>query len=374
MLVDPSRAFAASLAVLVVSCPCAFALSVPAALTRAMALLARNGVLVLKPDALEKLVRANRFVFDKTGTLTLRQLELTCVIPFGRMTTEACLEIAAQLEVGNSHPYALAIRAAPPGSVPPAASHVRHLAGLGVEGDVAGKTYRLGRAVFAAALAGGDPATLDDGVVLADRTGPLARFVFREQLRDDAIQTVARLNHAGIATEILSGDAAAQVGEIAARVGMDEFHARMSPDAKLAHLRGLRGRGCVVAMVGDGVNDAPVLAGADVAIALGDGAELAQSSADIVLASNRLGTLADARELAQSTLRILRQNLVWAFVYNVATMPLAAFALIPPWLAAIGMSGSSLLVVLNAMRIAAPNARRATPVRVEPRAEQVIAA
>ncbi|MEP6483148.1 MAG: heavy metal translocating P-type ATPase [Rudaea sp.] len=369
LIVDPSRAFAAALAVLVVSCPCAFALSVPAALTRAMALLARSGVLVLKPDALEKLVRADHFVFDKTGTLTSRQLELTCVIPFGRLTINECLDIAAQLECGNAHPFALAIRNAPTWTVTNRATKLQQLAGLGVEGEIDGKTFRLGRSGFAAGLCGSDPDLLEDGVLLADRVGPLARFVFREQLRDDAAAVIASLHGEGITTEIVSGDATAQVENVAARIAVDSYRSRMSPSEKLDRLRTLRGEGRIVAMVGDGVNDAPVLAGADVAIALGDGALLAQSSADIVLASNRLGALVDARILAKSTLRILRQNLIWAFVYNLGTIPLAALGFVPPWLAAIGMSTSSLFVVINAMRIGPParKSRGEIPIVAKPR-------
>lgn len=361
LLVDSSRAFAATLAVLVVSCPCAFALSAPTALARAMTVLARQGVLILKPDALENLARANHFVFDKTGTLTHNRLELAQVTALSDQPVDACLNLAAQLEQANTHPIALAIRAATATSNNTQAATLCNIAGAGVEGEIDGRLYRLGRESFATALAQAPTAIADDDVVLADSSGTLARFALRETLRDDALATVAALRRDGSAVEILSGDCATRVASLAARLGVADFRARISPAAKLERLQALRGRGAIIAMIGDGVNDAPVLAGADVAIALGDGAQLAQSSADIVLAGDRLGAVIDARALAQRTLRILRQNICWAVAYNFTLIPLAATGWVSPWLAAIGMSTSSLFVILNALRIAAPRHPAAVP-------------
>ena len=354
LLVDPSRAFAATLAVLVVSCPCAFALSAPVALTRAMAVLARQGVLVLKPDALEKLVHADHFVFDKTGTLTQNHLELTGITALSALSADACLHLAAQLEQANTHPIALAIRASAAASPNAPVASLQTIAGAGVEGEVDGRVYRLGRRDFACGLQQDSTPIADDEVVLADSSGALARFAFRETLRDDAATTLCALRNDGTSVEILSGDGAQRVASLAARLGVTEFHARVAPARKLERLQTLRDRGAIIAMVGDGVNDAPVLAGADVAIALGGGAQLAQSSADIVLASDRLGALIDARAIARRTLRILRQNIYWAAGYNFTLIPLAAMGWISPWLAAIGMSTSSLFVILNALRIAVP--------------------
>jgi Cu2+-exporting ATPase len=354
LLVDPSRAFAATLSVLVVSCPCAFALSAPTALTRAMAVLACQGVLILKPDALEKLVRANHFVFDKTGTLTHNRLELAAVTPLSARSAQACLALAAQLEQANSHPIALAIRAATTGASYDQATALRNIAGAGVEGEIGGQAYRLGRGSFACAIGHSSTPADDDDVVLADCSGSLARFSFREAVREDAIATIAALRCDGVGMEIMSGDSASRVATLAAGLGFADFRARMSPAQKLDRLEALRDSGRIIAMVGDGINDAPVLAGADVAVALGGGAQLAQSRADIVLAGDRLGALIDARTLAQRTLRVLRQNLYWAAGYNFTLIPLAALGWVSPWLAAIGMSTSSLFVILNALRIAAP--------------------
>lgn len=348
LLVDPSRAFAAALAVLVVACPCAFALAVPAALARALAVLAQRGVLVLQSNAIEKLVHANYFVFDKTGTLSQRELELATIVPLAQLSAADCLALAAQLEIGSSHPIAHAFCNAATAIATPAAENIRCIAGAGIEGDIADHHYRLGRAQFA--LNTTDIADSDD-VVLADERGPLARFVLRETLRADAVNLIAALRQQGAEIEILSGDSHARVAEFSARLGIDKFFARMNPQQKLDRLNQLRASGKIVALIGDGVNDAPALAGADIAIALGSGAELAQSSADIVLANDQLSALVQARAIAAMTLRVMRQNIFWALAYNALSVPLAASGFVSPWLAAIGMSTSSLVVVLNSLRI-----------------------
>jgi len=357
LLVDPARAFAASLAVLVVACPCAFALAVPAALARSLTVLAQRGILVLTPNAIESLIRANYFVFDKTGTLSERGLELVSTESAGRLPEDACLRIAAQLESGSAHPVADALRAAAGCAEPARAQNLRSIAGGGVEGDIDGEHYRLGRAQFASAAETDD----DDRIVLADSRGILARFELREALREDAAATVAALRNAGYGIEILSGDSHSRVAAIASRLGIDRFGSRVHPDQKLARLAQLRAAGVNVAVIGDGVNDAPALAGADLAVAVGGGAELAKSSADVVLAGDRLGGLIEARTIAIATLRIMRQNLLWSLVYNAAAVPLAAIGWVPPWLAAIGMSLSSLAVIANSLRIRAAASRATAP-------------
>jgi Cu2+-exporting ATPase len=355
-LVDASRAISATLAVLVVACPCAFALAVPAALARAFGVLARRGVLVLKADALENLARVDHFVFDKTGTLTDRAIELTAIAPLAQRSAAECLTLATQLEACSTHPFAQALRTAAGPSLKAApANNLRSVAGLGVEGDIDGRHYRLGSATFAV----GTHTHADcDDVVLADADGALAAFTFREHLRAQAATTCAQLQAQGAGVEILSGDCAARVAEVAQRLGIGAYAARLTPVRKLEHLHRLRARGRFVGIVGDGVNDAPALAGADLAIALGSGAELAQCNADIVLANDRLDALIETRRVAAMTRRIMRQNLLWALVYNAATVPLAACGWIPPWLAAIGMSLSSLGVVFNSLRINVGGAAR----------------
>jgi Cu2+-exporting ATPase len=356
--VDPLRAFEATLAVLVVSCPCAFALAVPAALTRALGVLAQRGVLVVRPDAIENLAAATHVIFDKTGTLT--DVALERVEPLRGADRDSALALAASLARGSRHPAAQAIEAAAAkATLRPVAAWQNH--GGGVAGEIDGRKLRLGSPSFAlsddagsTSLAPPDPAgspDLDGAVVLADGAGAIAAFHFTERVRPDAQAAVAALAAQGVAIEIASGDARAKVAAIAARLSIAHFIAGARPADKLARLSALRAEGARVIAVGDGINDAPVLAGADVAIALASGTEIAQASSDIVLANGRLAAIAEARDIARHTLAVLRQNQRWAMAYNLAVVPLGALGFVPPWLAAIGMSVSSLVVVLNALRI-----------------------
>ena len=349
-LFDPARAFGATLAVLVVSCPCAFALAVPAALTRALAVLARAGVLVVKPDAIEQLAGATHVVFDKTGTLTEPRLDLERIDTTAGIDRGEALALAAALARGSRHPAARAIAAQAEGVPPRAVQDLRAEAGGGLEGVVEGHRLRLGRPDFAAANAQVPPG-FDDAVVLAGDEGVLAGFHLSERVRPGARAAMDALAADGLHLEIASGDATAKVAAVAARLGITDWHARLRPADKLARLATLRANGARVIAVGDGINDAPVLAGADVAVALASGAELAQAASDIVLAGERLEALAGARTTARETMAILRQNQRWALGYNLVAVPFAAFGFVPPWLAAIGMSLSSLVVVLNALRI-----------------------
>lgn len=367
-LVDPPRAFPAALAVLVVSCPCALALAVPAALTRALAVLARRGVLVVRPDAIEALACATQVVFDKTGTLTLPQLDLGHVELRRAGSRQDALALAAALARGSRHPAARALADAAAGMPVPAAEDVREIAGCGLEGRLQGRLLRLGQADFALGAAAATAAAGNaDGIVLADADGDIAVFHLSERLRPDAIDAVAALRAAGLAVQIASGDAAAKVAAVAARLHVETWHARQRPADKLARLAALRAQGARVIAVGDGINDAPVLAAADVSVALASGADLAQASSDIVLRGERLGAIAEARAIATDTLRILRQNQRWAIGYNLAAVPFAALGLVPPWLAALGMSASSLVVVLNALRIgrSTQGPREAAPLQRE---------
>ncbi|HKE93245.1 MAG TPA: cation-translocating P-type ATPase, partial [Povalibacter sp.] len=349
-IVDPSRAFAAAVAVLVVSCPCAFALAVPAAITRALAALAQRGVLVVRPDALQALADCTHAVFDKTGTLTQATPTLGEVETFGGVSQTEALHIAASLARPSRHPVARAIAAAYPDRKDVELHDVMSHSGLGMSGLLGNRSLRLGRCDFAQP-AGQTLPDCEDAVVLADERGPIAAFRLHERLRPDARAAIDALRAQGVAAIIASGDHQTRVADIAAQLRITDWHARLLPADKLALLADLRARGARVLAVGDGVNDAPVLAGADVAIAMAEGPELTQASSDIVLTSGRLGAIAPARALVQQTLAVVRQNQRWALYYNLAAVPLAALGLVPPWLAAIGMSLSSLGVVLNALRI-----------------------
>ncbi|HEY1394403.1 MAG TPA: cation-translocating P-type ATPase [Methylibium sp.] len=357
--IDPARAIWVAVAVLIVTCPCALSLATPSALLAAAGTLARGGVLVQRLAALEALARAELFVFDKTGTLTEDRLSLSIVNPAPGWTREAVLRQAATLAAGSLHPVSRALceavreeardERAGPEALP--LSGLREIAGSGVEArDADGRRWRLGSASFA----GADAAPRgDEGVVawLSVDGAIVAGFAFDESLRADARMALAQLQADGVRVMLLSGDHSASAERVARSLGIREIHAGASPEDKLRLLTEAQAGGLKVAMVGDGVNDGPVLARADVSIAMGQGAPLARAQADLTLLSGRLADLVRARRLARRMLNIVRQNLAWAAVYNAACVPLALLGWLPPWLAGLGMACSSLLVVLNAQRL-----------------------
>lgn len=363
LAIDPARAFEATLAVLVVACPCAFAIAMPAALSAATAQLARRGVLVTQPGALESLAQVNNIVFDKTGTLTSGDVSITHCVTHGDVDQRRCREIAAALEQTSEHPLARAFRCDATGDLQ--AHDVRAMPGRGVDGVVDGRRYRLGAAEFVAELRDASraplPSIASTGslVTLGDEQRELAVFALHDTLRPSAGAAVRGLRDLDIAPRILSGDSLAAVRLIADRCEIPEYVARQAPSQKLAHVRALQDAGHRVAMVGDGVNDAPVLGTADVSIAMGHGVALAQATADIVLVREDLRALPETVLLARRALRIARQNLTWSAVYNFSALPLAALGLVPPWLAALGMSVSSIAVMLNATRLLPRTTRRA---------------
>ncbi len=350
---DPDRAFWVVLSMLVVTCPCALSLATPAALTAATGSLTRLGVLTTRGHALEVLARATHMVFDKTGTLTHGRLQLQRIEVRGNLDESACCRIAAALEASSEHPVAQALLREVEN--PPSASNVLALPGQGIEAVVEGVRYRIGQPGYVLELSNGDVFTLDEGgqtqVALGSDAGLLAIFYFSDGLRPGAKEAVVRLGQLGLTPLLYSGDSQAVVDEVADALGIGERHARMRPQEKLEALKALQEKGAVVAMVGDGVNDAPVLAGAQVSLAMGSGTQLAQASADMVLLSEHLPHLAKAVEMARATLSVIRQNLAWAVIYNLVALPLAATGYVAPWMAAIGMSASSLMVVLNALRL-----------------------
>jgi len=351
---DPTQAFAATLAVLVVACPCAFAIAMPAALSAATARLAHGGVLVTNPDALETLARVDRIVFDKTGTLTRGVITVGRCVALADISEAQCLQIAASIELASEHPLA---RAFVPSATCEPARDVRTVAGCGVEGVVNDRRYRVGTDRFVADLRGepGAEQTLADMagtlVTLGDERQALALFDLRDAARTSAPAAIESLRKLNVSAQILSGDSQQAVGGVAAHCGITDYFARRSPVQKLAHVQQLQREGHCVAMMGDGVNDAPVLAGADVSIAMGRGAALAHASADMILVGDNLGSLADAICVARRSQRIARQNMIWSAFYNLGSLPLAALGFIPPWLAALGMSLSSIAVLLNTTRL-----------------------
>ena len=345
---DPSRAFEVTLALLVISCPCALSLAVPAALAAANGALARLGVLPLRDTSLERLAGATDIVFDKTGTLSDGHPVLVGVEVFAGIAEAQAVRIAAALERDTGHPIARAFATRGDRDEDGAyvqVDAVRAIAGRGIEGKVDGRHWRLGQAGFAAAVA-------DDGRIwLGDGERPAARFTLRESERQDARAAIDALRALGLAIHLSSGDGESAVSRFAGQVGIAHAHARQSPEAKLAFVRDLQRQGRRVAMVGDGLNDAPVLAGADVSLAMGEGAALAQRAADLVLTGASLMRIPQAVLVARRTRRVIRQNLAWALGYNLLALPLAAAGMVTPWVAALGMAVSSLIVTLNALRL-----------------------
>lgn len=349
--IDPAMAFPVTLAMLVATCPCALSLATPTALASGTNRLAAGGLLVTRADALESLARTTHVVLDKTGTLTEGRLSLVQSRLHRNVPEARALRIAAALERHSLHPLARAFPAN--GELPPS-EDVRESRGAGLEGVVDGCRYRIGRPDWALQLSGSEPPAYlatDAWVVLADAQGLLASYRLSDRLRSNALAAVSRLQAAGLAVEIASGDAADPVEQTARRLGISRWRARLSPENKLQRLRELQDAGAVVLMVGDGVNDAPVLAGANVSAALSAGTALAQTSAGMVLLGENLERLPESVSTARRTLRVIRQNLALSASYNASMLPLAAMGLIPPWLAAIGMTLSSVVVVLNAHRL-----------------------
>jgi len=363
---DPAQAMDVALAVLVVTCPCALSIATPTALVAASAQLLSRGVVVLRAAALETLCGVQRAIFDKTGTLTMGQPRITRLeVLREEVSPEQLHAQAAALEQPVQHPLARAFTRDAPWTEP--ADEVRLVSGAGVEGKIDGRLVRLGHAAFTSALwASPAPAApADDAaswLLLGDVSGPLAWFSVTDPIRPDAAQAVMDLRALGIDSEIASGDAAAVVEAIAAAVQCPQAQGRLRPEDKLARLTALQSGGTTVLTVGDGVNDAPLLAQADVSIAMAGGTALAQTSADLILLHDRLDRLPEIVQIARRTRRIIRQNLAWALAYNALAVPLAAMGLITPWLASLGMSLSSVLVVLNAQRLYRPAQAASHPI------------
>ncbi|BED98927.1 copper-translocating P-type ATPase [Aeromonas dhakensis] len=349
---QPEQAFWVTLAVLVATCPCALSLATPTALTSATARLTRAGILLRRGHVLDVLTRANRIVMDKTGTLTTGNISLTSTEALGNFDEARCLAIARALEAYSEHPIARAFRSnAADDAVLLAASKVTPVIGHGIEGMIEGRHYRLGSARWLG-ISDAQEAQADGLVIyLADEDRALARFLLTDTLRPDAKALIQAFKEAGLKTTILTGDSSPQADEVARELGVDELVKGVTPDGKLAYLKEHEARGDISIMVGDGINDAPVLAGAHASFAMAGGTDLAKNSADAILLADDLSRLLDARALALRTRKIIKENFAWSIGYNLLVLPLAASGWLPPYVAAAGMSLSSLIVVTNSMRL-----------------------
>jgi Cu2+-exporting ATPase len=353
---DPSRVLIVTFAVLVVSCPCALSLATPAALAAAAGALGRQRILAVRADALEALSRVTHVVIDKTGTLTTGTFRLITAEALGGFDREACLSLAAALEQGSTHPVATALRAAGPQRA--TADDVIAVPGQGVAGTIAGRRYSCGRPAWVSELHGLPlPAAANAlaadtiPVALADQSGWIAWFTFGDSLRLGAAELIGALQATGITVSLVSGDRRATVEHVARCLGIDAWQADAAPEAKRAFVAARQRERRVVAMIGDGINDAPSLAQADVSLSLGSASALTQWTADIVVLGEDLRAVGVAIKAARRSFRVIRQNLAWAFVYNAVAIPLAATGHLTPLAAALGMSASSILVVVNAWRL-----------------------
>lgn len=332
-------AFGAAVAVLIVACPCALGLATPTALMAGTGRGAQLGILIKGPQVLEQTRRVDTILLDKTGTLTEGRLELVEVTPVGGALRSEALRMAGAVEAASEHPVGRAVAAAARrdlGQLPPV-EEFRNIPGVGVRGGVEGHEIEVARR---------------DGAITVSRDGvPLGILMLRDTIRPTSVAAVRALRAEGLAPVMITGDSDASAREVAAVVGIGQVHADVLPGEKLAIVTGLQAQGRVVAMAGDGINDAPALAQADLGIAIGTGADVAIEASDITLLSGDLLGAVDAIRLARTTLRTIRGNLFWAFAYNVAAIPFAVAGLLNPIIAGAAMAFSSIFVVTNSLRL-----------------------
>jgi Cu2+-exporting ATPase len=341
--------------VLVVTCPCALSLATPTAISAATGTMLGHGLLTIRSHSLETLARCTHIIFDKTGTLTFGTPTITRIQCLSHLDERTVLTIAATLEQPSEHPVGRAIVAAASDSTAMSASDSKNFPGAGISGRIEDRQWFIGNADFILTHTDIDlpPTDNEHGtrVLLADAHQLHAQFLLHDTLRPEAPAVIKALQDAGKQVLLMSGDNQAAVQQLANEAGIADPHADMTPADKLQQVQALQQQGAVVVMVGDGINDAPVLAAADISIVMRDAAHLSKASADMVLISNNLEALTNGILLARKTLGIIKQNLSWAVGYNLVALPAAALGFVAPWMAAIGMSSSSLLVVLNALRL-----------------------
>lgn len=380
---EPQQALWVVLSVLVVTCPCALSLATPAAMAVATGALGQKGFLVSRGHVLEVLSSADQMIFDKTGTLTLGNMTIAEVIPLSGLSKEVLskevlsektlVQIAAGLESGSRHPISKAFSEI---AEKIAVNNIEQQVGGGISGmvnidQIPDNTFMatgfntatgqikvaIGQPGYITNLFGVTPPDLPTTdatklpLLLATEQGPLGWVLLQDQLRPGAAEAISKLKAAGLGVSLLSGDRENSVADMAQKLSIEHWLGEMSPEQKLIQAKQLQQDGHKLVMVGDGINDVPVLSGADVSVALGDATDFARIHADSIMLSGNLDTLPNAIALARATRSIIRQNLIWALLYNLVALPLAAAGMIPPWAAAIGMSTSSLLVVLNALRL-----------------------
>lgn len=352
--VDPSQWLEITIATLVVSCPCALSLATPTAITAASGQLAKIGLLPKRAHALETLAHATDFVFDKTGTLTEGRIQLEeIILNTSDYDETSALTIAASLEANSEHPIAKAIISARRDELKTVDKLV-HTTGQGIQGRIDETEWFIGNRDFIeqhSANTVADDTDAASKIYLATKQQCVATFVLSDSIRAEARPLIEQLHAQHKTTYLMSGDRSENANSISEQLGIQHCQANLKPEDKLNNVKALQQQGAIVVMTGDGVNDAPVLAGADLSIAMGKGTQLAAATADMILISNNIEHIYHGYQIAIKTLSIIKQNLSWALLYNVIAIPAAAMGYVEPWLAAIGMSLSSLVVVLNALRL-----------------------
>jgi Cu2+-exporting ATPase len=332
----------------------------PTAITASSVALMRRGIAIIHHNAVENLARATHFIFDKTGTLTFGKLQLVDVVCTSDLNEKECTTIAAAIEQYSEHPTALAITDISEKLESLVASEIINSPGEGISGIIEGERYFLGTPGYIIAntdIAEYHPDKIDvetehiSTTLLADEQSFLCAFIFSDQIRPSAKKLINLLNTTGKHTMILSGDQSGIVSSVAKQLGIKEAFSELRPDNKLSKLKGLQNNGAITAAIGDGINDAPLLAASHVSIAMGKGTDITKICADIILMNDELDMLQEGILITRKTYNIIKQNIVWAIAYNFLALPAAATGLLAPWMAAIGMSLSSLIVVGNATRI-----------------------
>ena len=347
--IAPESALWVTLSVLVVTCPCALALATPTVLTAAVSTMRSNGLLVIKGHVIEALTKVDKVIFDKTGTLTHGSPIVEQVVRVDCTEEQSTiLSLAAALETGSSHPIAKAFSHYSPYQK---VKHHKIVTNAGVSGMIAGDSYRLGKPSFALETQGIsiDPPHSGQWLLMTKNRNPMAWIGLSDSVRASAKSIVRYLHQASIPATILSGDGESSLKNVAEQLQID-YRANQTPEQKLAYIRAQQAQHQLL-MVGDGINDVPVLAGANVSVAMNSATDFTCAHADSVLLNDDLTIITRAMTIAQQAKKIIQQNMAWAITYNITALPLAAFGFIPPYVAAIGMSLSSFIVVVNALRL-----------------------
>ncbi len=350
-LQDSPHAFWISISVLVATCPCALGLATPSALTCAMAKLNKSGILLKRADALEQLTEISDIVFDKTGTLTYGEFSIDKIWSIEGAIEADLMSIAATLEMRSEHPIAKAFRKLNVNDRGLSVLDFDVSIGGGISGVIDGKQYKLGsfNYIDSNKLTAVENHYKDASVFLSENDIIVAAFWLVDKIKSDVRDTLLQLN--SYDTSILSGDSERNVAEVASKLGIKNVFAECSPAQKLECISKMQQEGKRVLMLGDGINDAPVLAQADVSVAVGNASDLAKNAADVILLSTHLGSLLVVLSMAKRARSKIKQNLVWAIGYNVLVLPLAMAGYLTPWMAALGMSISSIIVVYNSTRL-----------------------